>query len=176
MGFSIAMGLAQKGFKVFITSRQFADAERAAAAIDPSVFPLEMTMEKEETITRALKIVSSQTQSLDVLINNAGIMGSTPLLHWDLNEYENVWRTNVLGPLRVVRHFYALLAKADQPRIINMSSGMGELNGLKQGGYPAYRQSKWALNGLSLQLDADLQDKFFVASMCPGWCQTDMGG
>jgi NAD(P)-dependent dehydrogenase (short-subunit alcohol dehydrogenase family) len=68
------------------------------------------------------------------------------------------------------------LRKADHPKIVNMSSGMGEQAGVMQGGYPAYRQSKWALNGLAMQLHADLEDKFFVDSMCPGWCHTDMGG
>ena len=176
LGFSIAKGLVAKGFKVFITSRSFTDAEKAANEIDPTVFPLQVEMENEESIERALKIVSSQTDSLDVLVNNAGIMASKPLLHWDLAQYEQVWRVNVLGPLRMVRHFYSLLAESSQPRIINMSSGMGEIKGLQHGGYFAYRQSKWALNGLTIQMTTDFQDKFFIASMCPGWCQTDMGG
>ncbi len=176
LGFAIASGLVDKGFKVFITSRTFAAAEEAANKINPSVFPLQVEAEKDRTIERAAKIVASQTDSLDVLINNAGVMGSSPLLHWNLEEYEAVWRINVRGPLLLVRHFYALLSKSAEPRIINMSSGMGELNGLQQGGYFAYRQSKWGLNGLTLQMSADLEDKFFVASMCPGWCKTDMGG
>ena len=176
LGFTIAHGLVAKGFKVFISSRSFSNAEAAANKIDSSVFPLQIEMENEETIVRAVKIVSSQTDRLDVLVNNAGIMGRQSLQQWDLEEYENVWRVNTLGPLRMVRHAYGLLSQSDDPRIINMSSGMGELRGLKSGSYFAYRQSKWALNGVSLQLAADLGQKFFVASMCPGWCQTDMGG
>lgn len=176
LGFEIAKGLVKDGFKVFITSRSFSDAERAAKDIDVGVFPLEVEIEKEKTIERAVKILSSQTDHLDVLVNNAGIMGSTPLRDWDVEEFENVWRVNVLGPLKMVRQLYPLLRKADHPKILNMSSGMGEQAGVEQGGYPAYRQSKWALNGLTMQLNADLEDKFFVASMCPGWCQTDMGG
>ena len=83
--------------------------------------------------------------------------------------------TNTLGALRVTRAFAPLLAKSKTPRVINVSSGSGELTGDADGWAPGYCISKTALNGVTSQLAAALP-KFAVNSVCPGWVQTDMGG
>jgi NAD(P)-dependent dehydrogenase (short-subunit alcohol dehydrogenase family) len=83
--------------------------------------------------------------------------------------------TNTLGALRVTRAFAPLLAKSKTPRVINVSSGSGELTGGADGWAPGYCISKTALNGVTSQLAAALP-KFAVNSVCPGWVQTDMGG
>jgi NAD(P)-dependent dehydrogenase (short-subunit alcohol dehydrogenase family) len=61
-------------------------------------------------------------------------------------------------------------------RIVNVSSGLGQLNDMG-GGYPAYRVSKTALNALTRIFAAELRDRgVLVNSVCPGWVRTDMGG
>jgi NAD(P)-dependent dehydrogenase (short-subunit alcohol dehydrogenase family) len=66
-------------------------------------------------------------------------------------------------------------AKSKTPRVINVSSGGGQLTGGADGWAPGYCISKTALNGVTSQLAAALP-KFAVNSVCPGWVQTDMGG
>src|SRR5205807_9145667 len=83
--------------------------------------------------------------------------------------------TNTLGPLRVTRAFVPLLRKSKAPRVINVSSGGGQLTGGADGWAPAYCISKTALNGVTAQLAAALP-KLAVNSVCPGWVRTDMGG
>ena len=68
-----------------------------------------------------------------------------------------------------------LLEKSAAPRIINVSSGAGQLDGEPQPWAPAYSISKTALNMLTQQLTAALP-RVMVNSMCPGWCRTEMGG
>jgi NAD(P)-dependent dehydrogenase (short-subunit alcohol dehydrogenase family) len=67
------------------------------------------------------------------------------------------------------------LAKSIAPRVINVSSGGGQLADGADGWAPAYCISKTALNGITSQLAAALP-KFAVNSVCPGWVRTDMGG
>ncbi len=176
LGFEIARGLHEKGFLVIVTSRSAKKAKQAAAEIGENTIPVELDQSKESSIKKAAKQISESIDQLDVVINNAGIMGTKPLTEFDTEQVETVWRTNAFGPLLIIKHFKELLDRSSHPRIINMSSGMGEIKGLQAGGYFAYRWSKWALNGLTLQLAADLPHRYFVAAMCPGWCQTDMGG
>jgi NAD(P)-dependent dehydrogenase (short-subunit alcohol dehydrogenase family) len=83
--------------------------------------------------------------------------------------------TNTLGALRVARAFEPLLSKSTTPRIINVSSGGGQLTDGADGWAPAYCISKTALNGVTSQLAAALP-KFAINSVCPGWVRTDMGG
>ena len=70
----------------------------------------------------------------------------------------------------------ALLEKSQDARIINVSSGYGEINGLSAD-VPSYCLSKLALNGATIMLADALHVKGIVVNaMCPGWVRTDMGG
>lgn len=84
--------------------------------------------------------------------------------------------TNTLGPISIVQAFLPLLEKASSARIINVSSGYGEIGGLSAQ-VPSYCLSKLALNGATIMLAEALRPKrIAVYAMCPGWVRTDMGG
>ena len=89
--------------------------------------------------------------------------------------FQTTLRTNTLGALLVSQAFVPLLRKSDNPRIVNVSSGGGQLTDGADGWAPAYCISKTALNGVTVQLAAALPE-FAVNSVCPGWVRTDMGG
>jgi NAD(P)-dependent dehydrogenase (short-subunit alcohol dehydrogenase family) len=88
---------------------------------------------------------------------------------------ETTLRTNTLSPLLVAQAFVPLLKKSAAPRIVNVSSGGGQLSDGAEGWAPSYCISKTGLNGVTVQLAAALPD-FAVNSVCPGWVRTDMGG
>ena len=72
--------------------------------------------------------------------------------------------------------FLPYLRKCDAARVVNVSSGYGQLQGLSPD-VPSYCLSKLALNGVTLMLAPALRgDGIAVNSMCPGWVRTDMGG
>ena len=84
--------------------------------------------------------------------------------------------TNVYGPLLLCQALIPLMKKNNYGRIVNMSSGMGQLSDMN-GFYPGYRVSKTSLNAITRILtDELLQSNILVNSMCPGWVKTDMGG
>jgi NAD(P)-dependent dehydrogenase (short-subunit alcohol dehydrogenase family) len=84
--------------------------------------------------------------------------------------------TNVYGVLRVTQALIRLMKKQNYGRIVNVSSGMGQLHDMG-GGSTGYRISKTALNALTRIFASELQGtNILVNSVCPGWVKTDMGG
>jgi NAD(P)-dependent dehydrogenase (short-subunit alcohol dehydrogenase family) len=175
IGLEAARQLAGLGWRVFLAARNREAGETAAQGIGAELVVMDVA--DEASVTAAAQDVSGRAERLDVLVNNAGIV-----LDWNGNVFDlsagvlrETLETNLFGPLRVAQAFLPLLRKSDAPRIINVSSGAGQLSGELQAWAPAYSISKTALNSLTLQLAAALP-KFAVNSVCPGWVRTDMGG
>jgi NAD(P)-dependent dehydrogenase (short-subunit alcohol dehydrogenase family) len=121
-----------------------------------------------------------------VLVNNAGVMidgrswfprGLPSVFEAKIETLRETMETNVYGALRVTQALRPLLPDTgDGARIINVSSGMGQLCEMN-GGHAGYRISKTGLNALTRILADELKDTAIrVNSICPGWVKTDMGG
>jgi NAD(P)-dependent dehydrogenase (short-subunit alcohol dehydrogenase family) len=186
IGFEVARQLMRKGFHVFLGAR---DPEVGKAAAEKlrkesekeghtgiSAF-LKIDISKPDSVQGAAEEFSRQSDRLDALVNNAGILldDDKDVLTITPEIFETTLRTNTLGPLLVSQAFVPFLKKSDAPRIVNVSSGGGQLADGADGWAPAYCISKTALNGVTSQLAAALP-KFAVNSVCPGWVRTDMGG
>jgi NAD(P)-dependent dehydrogenase (short-subunit alcohol dehydrogenase family) len=178
IGFEVTRELARMGFHVFVGARK-AKAGRAAVAkiTEGNVTFLEIDVADPESIRRAAEEFSRKSDRLDALVNNAGM-----LLDEDKNAltvtpriFEETLRTNTLGPWLVAQAFVPFLEKSAAPRIVNVSSGGGQLDGGADGWAPGYCVSKTALNGVTVQLAAGLP-KFAINCVCPGWVRTEMGG
>jgi NAD(P)-dependent dehydrogenase (short-subunit alcohol dehydrogenase family) len=179
IGFEVVRQLARKDFHVFLGARN-EDAGKAAAqklSKDGAVTFLEIDVSKSDSVERAASEFAKAADHLDVLINNAGIClnEDKDVLKLSVETFETTLRTNTIGPLIVSRAFVSFLKKSDAPRIVNVSSGGGQLTDGADGWAPAYCISKTALNGVTVQLAAALP-KFAVNAVCPGWVRTDMGG
>ena len=180
IGYEVARQLAAKGFHVFVGARNPKAGRKAAEEISKeggkAAF-LEVDVADNDSVTTAAREFPSIEDHLDVLVNNAGIIvdGDNAILEISNDLFRKTLETNTLGPLRVTRAFAPSLRKSKAPRVINVSSGGGQLTGGADGWAPAYCVSKTALNGVTVQLAAALP-KFAVNSVCPGWVRTDMGG
>jgi NAD(P)-dependent dehydrogenase (short-subunit alcohol dehydrogenase family) len=120
--------------------------------------------------------IAADPGRLDVLVNNAGIQGGhygDGVRDSSIEEIERVLETNFYGAWRLTQAMLDLLRAGPHPRVVNVSSGAGQLTEM-DGGIHAYRVSKAALNVLTRTLAAD--GGILVNSMCPGWVRTDMGG
>ncbi len=181
IGFAICKGLLAAGFEVIIAARTLDKAKAAAEKLpsaDSNVGVVELDVTDDNSIRRAAKQLSQEINQLDVLVNNAGIYPdqgvniltvSRDLLNLTMN-------TNAFGPISITQAFLPLLEKAPDARVINVSSGYGELNGLSAD-VPSYCLSKLTLNGATIMLADALRTKAIaVFAMCPGWVKTDMGG
>jgi NAD(P)-dependent dehydrogenase (short-subunit alcohol dehydrogenase family) len=180
IGHEVARQLAAKGFHVFVGARNAKAGRRAAEEIakqcGKATF-LEIDVADNDSVTTAAREFLNIEDHLDVLVNNAGIIvdGDDAILEISDDLLQKTLETNTLGALRVTRAFASLLRKSKTPRVINVSSGGGQLTGGADGWAPAYCISKTALNGVTVQLAAALP-KFAVNSVCPGWVRTEMGG
>ena len=119
-----------------------------------------------------------QGRQLDVLINNAGIMGGshTAAFEMDDEQWIDVFKVNCMAPLRISQTLLDNLRLSKSPKIITISSQMGAF-ALPGGGAYAYRASKAAVNKVMHTLAQDLaEENIIVALIHPGWVRTDMGG
>jgi NAD(P)-dependent dehydrogenase (short-subunit alcohol dehydrogenase family) len=180
IGYEVARQLAGRGFHVFLGARK-ADAGRHAADMiaksGGKVTFLPIDVSDPTSVIAAAHEFAKHTDRLDVLVNNAGIVvdGDADILSFPEESIRETLETNTFGPLRVTRAFAPLLVKSDDPRVINVSSGGGQLTDGADGWAPAYCISKTALNGVTAQLAVALK-QCAVNSVCPGWVHTDMGG
>ena len=120
-----------------------------------------------------------------MLVNNAGIFPDAPsagdhslpsVFDVPLDAIRSAMDTNVYGPLLLCQALVPLMKKNGYGRIVNLSSGMGQLTYMN-GRCPAYRISKTSINALTRIVSEELKDEnILVNSMCPGWVKTDMGG
>jgi NAD(P)-dependent dehydrogenase (short-subunit alcohol dehydrogenase family) len=181
IGLEAARQLARRGFHAVIASRDEWKGLSAAEGIQrdggkASFLPLDVR--SSDSIGTAARRFGTIADRLDVLINNAGIYPDEGLTILTLprDRLAQTFQTNTFGPLEVTQAFLPYLRKSDAARIINVSSGYGQLDGLSPG-VPSYCLSKLALNGLTIMLAEALRtDRIAVNSMCPGWVRTDMGG
>ncbi|MBI5114143.1 MAG: SDR family oxidoreductase [Rhodovulum sp.] len=117
-------------------------------------------------------------QPLDVLINNAGLRGPRrqSALDMDFDGFAQTLAVNTLAPLRVAQALLPNLRAGERPRIVTVSSIMGQLSTAPPGDV-AYRASKAAVNKVMQGLAAELRPSgITVVVVHPGWVRTDMGG
>ena len=114
---------------------------------------------------------------VDVLLNNAGVMGAHQSLEdLDFDGWLAEVNVNTLGPMRLALALRPNLALSKNPRIVTISSQMGSMARPRGGSY-AYRSSKAAVNKAMQCLALDLaEDGVCVVVVHPGWVRTDMGG
>jgi NAD(P)-dependent dehydrogenase (short-subunit alcohol dehydrogenase family) len=171
IGAEIARELAaEHGFLVFAGARKQDDVERA-----DGIEPIELDVTHQEMIDAARVRIEADVGRLDALVNNAGVYGDpVGAAEYDLERAHEVLEVNTFGPWRMIEAFLPLLRDSSQPRIVNVSSGAGQLSDMN-GGRAAYRVSKAGLNALTRTLASD-ERWLKVNTMCPGWVRTDMGG
>ncbi|MBO0850007.1 MAG: SDR family NAD(P)-dependent oxidoreductase [Pseudonocardia sp.] len=161
------------------------DPERgtaAAAALAEDGLAVEV-LALDVTSDDSVKQVEYTHGRLDVLVNNAGIVGSrVGPLETGADEKRLCYETNVFGPVRVTRAFLPLLRRSPNPRVVMVSSGLGSLAVTSEPGrlestvnVLPYPSSKTALNMITTQYAKALPE-FRINAVDPGYTATDLNG
>ena len=179
IGFAICQGLLAQGFEVILAARSLDNAKGAITKLQSSnVRPIELDVSDDDSINLAAKNLSQEIDLLDVLINNAGLYPDegVNILTISRELLARTMNVNAFGAIRVTQAFLPLLLNSSNARIVNTSSGYGELAGLSAD-VPSYCLSKLTLNGATIMLAEALRTKGIVVNAFdPGWVKTDMGG
>ena len=182
IGFEISRQLAKRGLRVVLASRDPAKGRAAARALRGQGLEVEsrtLDVTSARSIGALAAFLEKRHGRLDVLVNNAGILidpHGSRFLGSRVKTYRDTLETNLFGPLMLCQALAPLMRKNGYGRIVNVSSGLGQLSAMGTG-TPAYRISKTALNALTRIVAAELKDaNVLVNSMCPGWVKTSIGG
>ncbi len=129
----------------------------------------------DESSFSSLKNQLKQLGSIDILINNSGVIGdrNNSITEISIEKVEEVLKVNTLGPMRITKLVLPFLNNGGV--IAQISSLMGSIADNGSGGYYDYRMSKTALNMFNMSLAKELKD-ITCLTLHPGWVQTDMGG
>lgn len=176
--------IARPQTRIYASCRHPAQAAELAdlARLHPERLSLlALDVASDESIARAVAELSAWTDRLDVLINNAGINPSgaayRQLGQLAGEALADVVYTNAIGPLLLTQALVPFLERGQRPRVAMISSQMGSMDFVRNGGGYAYRMSKAAMNMATRALAGDLGGRgITVITLHPGWVQTDMGG
>ena len=182
LGREIARQLMRNDVFVVIGCRDKPKCEMALESLkregtNLDAFPLDVNDTK--TVKRFVEYVEKTHGSPSILVNNAGVYPeatTSRVVDTPTSVWRETFETNLFGAVRMCREVVPLMAKLRYGRIVNMSSGLGQLHQMGEGS-PAYRVSKASLNALTRTMAAEVAGSgILVNSMSPGWVKTDMGG
>jgi NAD(P)-dependent dehydrogenase (short-subunit alcohol dehydrogenase family) len=132
--------------------------------------------------------VALEATPIDVLLNSAGTMGSGSFArdglafgsfgNSDFEDWEQVFRLNVLGSMKMAEAFVMHVARSEQKKIVTLTSMLGSVANNRIGGLYAYRASKAAVNAIMKSMSIDLAKSHGIAATAlhPGWVRTELGG
>jgi NAD(P)-dependent dehydrogenase (short-subunit alcohol dehydrogenase family) len=183
----IVKQLSTKGLFVYLGTRDLEKGEAVVKELNENGFQnikaIEIDVTDSDSILAAKNLVESEQGKLDILINNAGILGTSPQQASDTSiaDIQKVFDTNFFGVIQVTQTFLELLKKSDSPRISNITSGLGSLTLHSDPTWKyysvktaSYGTSKAALNAYTIVLAYELKDlPFKVNAIDPGYTATD---
>lgn len=183
IGFETARQLLTQGYFVYLGSRDAERGEQAVAQLKSEGLDNVELLLIDVSNPASVEAAGKKITELDVLINNAGILGGMEqsALTIGLETLHEVYNTNFFGVINVTQTFIEALKKSTAPRIVNVTSGLGSLTlhsdptwSYYQVKTAAYGTSKTALNAYTVVLAYELRDTAFkVNAVDPGYTQTD---
>jgi NAD(P)-dependent dehydrogenase (short-subunit alcohol dehydrogenase family) len=185
IGKEIARQLGEAGYRVLVGSRDLTRGEVAAKEL-PDATAIQLEVTDPESVQAAADTIAEQYGRLDVLINNAAILpaGDNAVSEIEAAVLREGFETNVIGLVAVTQAMLPLLRKAEQARVVNLSTSLASFTLV---GDPASRMStrrtlaynatKAAVNMVTVMLANELRGTgILVNAADPGNCATDMGG
>jgi len=174
LGLVMARMLVDEGAKLVLLARDLSELERAREDLETSgrgeVMTIRCDVRRRADVRAAIDTVLDQWRSVDVLINNAGVIQVGPLEHMTEEDFENAMATHFWGPLHLILEIAPVMRHRRFGRIVNISSIGGKIAVPHLAPYCA---SKFALTGLSDAVRAELDPYGIrVTTVAPGLMRT----
>jgi NAD(P)-dependent dehydrogenase (short-subunit alcohol dehydrogenase family) len=175
LGYETARQLIERGHTVYMGARSVERGEAAAVELGGQFVQLDVT--DDESVERALGVITEREGHLDVLVNNAGRSATGDVTGPAAQE---VFDTNVIGIIRVTQAALPLLQKSENPLVVNVSSALGSFWAVtnperRQFHFPSiiYGASKAAVSMLTVQY-AKTYPELRCNAVEPGFTATDL--
>ncbi|MDQ0106922.1 NAD(P)-dependent dehydrogenase (short-subunit alcohol dehydrogenase family) [Chitinophaga terrae (ex Kim and Jung 2007)] len=190
LGFELAKYLLQQGYFVYLGCRNTATGNNSIAALQAEGLEhcdlIEIDVSDQASVTRAAEIYGRKENVLDILINNAGILGRRhdPAQPLNVADVRYVFETNFFGTIMTTEAFLPFLEKSKLAVIENITSDLASLTKHQDENWELYKAksisyvpSKTALNAYTIALAYQYKDKGFkINCVTPGWTSTDFNG
>lgn len=173
MGAATAKLFVAEGAKVVIADLLEEEGRQRASELGPNAQFLKLDVADENAWQSVIAETLSSWKSIDILINNAGVVHASPIEQIEKADFERVLGVNLLGPWLGIKAVASTMVAQGKGAIVNVCStaGLWGMNGLA-----AYSSSKWALRGLTKSAAMELGHKGIrVNAVFPGGVNTDMG-
>ncbi len=173
IGRELCIEAARRGMAVALCGRRQDALEATVALLEPAtphlIIPADIT--RPEDRQRIVDRVANERGSLDILINNAGLVEGGPLETFDDDALTRTFQTNIMAPMALTRDLMPFLIAAKPSRVVNVGSIFGDI------GYPeftCYSATKFALRGFSIALRREWKQKgISVTYAAPRATRTD---
>ena len=170
IGLSIAKEFIQNDYFVFGTSRSKFDLSKALESNNCK--HLIVDVNDRDSITSIMKDIPGENNTLDCLVNNAGITADQLFIRMKDSEWDDVINTNLTGIFNITKPVSKMMLKQKSGSIINISSVSGLMG---NAGQVNYSSSKSALLGFTKSLAKELAPRGInVNCICPGFIESDM--
>jgi NAD(P)-dependent dehydrogenase (short-subunit alcohol dehydrogenase family) len=181
LGLEASRQLLRLGYRVVMTGRSQQQAEKARRSLDAAddrLIALVLDVGAPGTMQQAFHDATKHMGAIDVIVNNAAVLlhESSDVLSIPADGFRETFDTNVFGVIDVCRVFVPAMAQRGYGRVVNVSSGAGQLSRMSTYA-PAYSMSKAALNAFTKILAETYRGTgVLVNAVDPGWVRIDMGG
>jgi NAD(P)-dependent dehydrogenase (short-subunit alcohol dehydrogenase family) len=174
LGLVMARQLAAQGARLVLLSRDERELDRAKRLLEEEhgaqVMTIRCDIRRRADVRAAVDRILEAWSTVDVLINNAGVIQVGPLEHMQHEDFENAMATHFWGPLHLMLELVPVMRRRGFGRIVNISSIGGRVAVPHLAPYCA---SKFALTGLSDAVRAELAPHGIrVTTVCPGLMRT----
>jgi len=176
IGKAMAWAFAEAGAKVVVASRSEGSCGKVAedinAKYEGQAKAIAVDVADSSSVTEFSKSVLEEFGSVNILVNNAGVTRDGLLMRMKDEDWDTVLDTNLKGAFNTVKAFQRSMMKAEDPRIINVSSVIGLIGNAGQANYAA---SKAGLIGFTKSVARELAGrKVTCNAIAPGFIATDM--
>ncbi len=175
IGLETALAFGRAGYKVFATMRTPEKAHAFKEIINKESLPIiisKMDVNDDDSVKNAITSILDEVDSLDVLVNNAGIEHHNSVEEMPISDFKDIMETNYFGAIRCIKEVLPEMRKRQNGSIINIASVAGRISNSPLGAYAA---SKHALEAISEALAQEVKPfNIKVKIVEPGIINTQM--